>query len=117
MGSTYSAAYGANNALSFNGSRTSITKRGAGQWWKATISGKFLVEKVRIKNRHDCCGNRLTGTKVTIGGQLCGTIPKTGNGQWAEVRCSKPLSGGDVQLTTVANTWLQVNAVEVYGWA
>jgi len=118
MSTTYSGSFPASNALNSNGARTAITKRGVGMWWKATMSGgDSVVEKVRIKNRHDCCGERLTGTKVTIGGELCGTVPRTGNGQWVEVKCSEPQFGGEVQLTTSGNTWLQINAVEVYGWS
>lgn len=38
---------------------------------------------VRILNRKDCCGNRLAGVKVSIGGAECGTVPNgTKNGQW-----------------------------------
>jgi len=75
-----------------------------------------LVEKVRVKNRHDCCGERLTGTKITIGGQFCGTIPATGQGKFVEVKCAKPLFGGEIQLTTTRNEYLQINSVECYGW-
>jgi hypothetical protein len=83
------------------GSKTAITKRGVGMWWKAGfVGGDWLIERVRVKNRIDCCGERLTGTKITIGGEECGSIPATGNGQWAEVKCASPLMGGEIQLTT-----------------
>jgi hypothetical protein len=63
-------------ALKYNGSRTAIAAKGVGQWWKAEFDGGArLVERVRVKNRHDCCGNRIAGTKVTISGQFCATLP------------------------------------------
>jgi len=51
------------------GSKTAITAIGVGNWWKASfVGGTRLVEGVKVKNRHDCCGERLTGTKITIDG-------------------------------------------------
>jgi hypothetical protein len=63
-----SGSYKAEWALE-GGKRTAITARGVGNWWKASfVGGSALIERVRVKNRHDCCGNRIAGTKVTIGG-------------------------------------------------
>jgi hypothetical protein len=68
-------------ALSSSGNKTSITARGVGNWWKASfVGGEQLVERVRVKNRHDCCGDRIAGTKITVDGELCGTLPKGSNG-------------------------------------
>jgi hypothetical protein len=88
------------------GSKTAIAAKGVGNFWKGTFSSPALVEKVKVKNRHDCCGNRIAGTKITIGGQFCGTITGGSNGQWIEVKCEKPLYGTDVQLTTTRNDYL-----------
>jgi hypothetical protein len=91
-GSSYKAEW----ALE-GGKRTAITANGVGNWWKASfVGGPRRVERVRVKNRHDCCGERLTGTKITIDGEFCGTIPATGNGQWAEVKCARPLLGKEI---------------------
>jgi hypothetical protein len=63
-GSSYKAEW----ALE-GGKRTAITANGVGNWWKASfVGGARRVERVRVKNRHDCCGERLTGTKITIDG-------------------------------------------------
>jgi hypothetical protein len=79
------------------GSRTSITAKGVGNWWKAQFEGgSRLVERVRVKNRHDCCGGRIAGTKVTISGQFCATLPSAGNGAWIDVKCAKPLRGTEI---------------------
>jgi len=77
MNKVYSTgAYHASWALS-GGKQTAITQRGVGNWWKASFGGQYTVDKVRIKNRVDCCGERLTSTRVTVGGKLCGFLPVT----------------------------------------
>jgi hypothetical protein len=51
------------------------TKNKKGSWWKASFKGgEQWVWKVRVQNRVDCCGGRLRGVKISIGGQLCGQI-------------------------------------------
>jgi hypothetical protein len=91
-----STSYKAEWALE-GGKRTAITAKGVGNWWKASfVGGPAAIERVRVKNRHDCCGERLTGTKITINGQVCGSIPATGNGKWAEVKCSRPIVGTEI---------------------
>jgi len=60
--------YPAKNAFS-NGSKFTHTNNGVGMWWKCSFNGgDQWVWKVRVLNRKDCCGGRLKGTKVTIGG-------------------------------------------------
>lgn len=67
-------AYGAAVALQNNNGFTH-TKKGVGMWWKASFAGgEQWVWKVRVQNRVDCCGSRLKGTKITVGGQVCGVI-------------------------------------------
>jgi hypothetical protein len=66
--------YQAVNALQ-NNNKFTHTKNKVGQWWKAEFKGgEQYVWKVRIENRYDCCGARLQGVKVSIGGQVCGQI-------------------------------------------
>lgn len=66
--SNYLASYALQNNNKFT-----HTKKGVNQWWKASfVGGEQWVWKVRIQNRVDCCGGRLKGTKVMIGGQQCG---------------------------------------------
>jgi hypothetical protein len=79
-------AYGANNALKNNNSFTH-TKNKKGAYWKASFSGgEQWVWKVRVQNRVDCCGGRLRGVEIRVGGTLCGKIVQpTQNGKWYEV--------------------------------
>jgi len=115
MSTTYSAAYSADKVLTGG---LSITGRGVGQWWNADFGGAFSVGKVRIQNRKDCCGARLGGTRVLIGDKECGRVPNgPKNGQWITVQCAQPITGTSVRLITTQNTWLQINAIEVYGAA
>jgi hypothetical protein len=107
MNRPYSAgSYKADWALQ-GGIKTSIVAKGVGNWWKASFEGGArLVDRVRVKNRHDCCGGRIAGTKVTISGQFCATLPSAGNGAWIDVKCAKPLRGTEIQLTTTRNDYL-----------
>ena len=97
MNKPYSrGSYKADWALQ-GGSKTAITAHGIGNWWKASFKGgERLVNTVRVKNRHDCCGTRIAGTKVTISGQFCATLPSAGNGVWIEVKCVRPLMGKEI---------------------
>jgi hypothetical protein len=45
-----------------------------GPWWQAKFNATYVVSKVKILNRGDCCGGRLNEAKVFIGRDLCGTI-------------------------------------------
>jgi len=74
-----------------------------------------LINKVKIKNRADCCGDRLAKTKVFIDNQYCGSLPdKTANNKWFEVKCAKPLRGKSAKLVTVQNTFLSIQGFEAY---
>jgi hypothetical protein len=109
MNKPYSkSSYGAEWALTPKGTKTAITQNGVGMWWKASFKdGKYLVAGVMVKNRVDCCGERLTRTLVTVGGQECGKLPaSTATGKWYNVKCAKPLVGGEIQLTTTTSNYL-----------
>jgi len=42
-----------------------------------------------IRNRRDCCGQRLALTRVLIDNAECGKTPaRTANGRWDTVRCA-----------------------------
>ena len=62
----------ATNAFAPGGSKFTHTGKGVGMWWQAGFNGMYSVDRVRILNRRDCCGNRLAATKVYIGKELCG---------------------------------------------
>jgi hypothetical protein len=43
-------------------------------WWRASFGQSYWINKVKIRNRKDCCGERLAKTVVFIGGKECGKI-------------------------------------------
>ena len=43
------------------------TKHKRGSWWRVDLLECFLVEKVKITNRGDCCWTRLRSFQVRIG--------------------------------------------------
>jgi hypothetical protein len=59
----------------------------AGPWWQATLSEELTITKVQILNRGDCCGRRLSGTRVFVDDTLCGTITDPPQGGWVDVNC------------------------------
>lgn len=66
---------------------------------------RFYVEKVRVRNR-DINPEALNKVAITVSGQLCGYIPNTGAGEYAEVTCDLPLLGSNVRLTSTQNDYL-----------
>jgi hypothetical protein len=81
-------AYPCANAFHPSGTKFSLTNRGVGMWWRANFGKNYWVDRVRIKNRHNCCGDRLAGTMVLIGGKECGKVEAgTTKGKWYTVKC------------------------------
>jgi len=65
----YSNKYLANWALDPKENKTALSKKGVGMWWKASFKdGTTMVESVKVKNRVDCCGERLSSLRVTVDG-------------------------------------------------
>jgi hypothetical protein len=70
----------------------------------------YRITRIRIRNRRDCCGQRLARTKVLVDGRECGRMPgRTANGRWYEVRCN--LRGREIKLVTVQNTYLSITGI------
>jgi hypothetical protein len=114
-GASQSSPYGNNGYPATNAFKNKFThtNKGKGMWWKANIrGGDAWIWKVKILNRRDCCGQRLSGTKVLVDGQLCGQVPnKTKNGKWYEVKCSEPLEGKEIKLMTVRSEYLSIQGI------
>lgn len=95
------------------------TERGVGQFWKGLFdNGAHTITQVRIKNRNDCCSERLSRVNIFIGNQLCGRIPDipTGRaGKWYTLECKHPLIGNSVKIVTTTDNYLHFSQIEVYG--
>jgi hypothetical protein len=63
--------YPATNAWT-NGAKFTHTNAGVGQWWEVQMNQGYWIDRVRVRNRRDCCGGRLAATKVYVDNQLCG---------------------------------------------
>jgi hypothetical protein len=106
-------AYPATNAFDRSGRKFTHTNKGVGMWWKADFGGDYQISLVKIRNRKDCCGNRLAGSKIFIGNTQCGTIENgTKKNQWYQVKCNA--RGGFVKIVTVQNTYLSISGIKVY---
>jgi len=113
---TYNSSYPCQHGYDGNDKTSQITKAGVGQWWQGFFSGEKTVNKVMVRNRADCCGERLTGTEVYVGTKLCGKITGTTvTAKWYTVMCSEPVKGSFVKLVTTTPTWLQTSGMKVYG--
>jgi hypothetical protein len=95
------------------------TGKGVGEFWKGLfVGGTHTITQVRVKNRGDCCGERLSGVNVLIGSQLCGRIPDIPagrNGKWYTLECKNPIIGNSIKLVTTREEYLHFSQIEVYG--
>jgi hypothetical protein len=88
---------------------------GVGRWWRASFGQNYWIDRVRIRNRRDCCGQRLAGTEVRIGGEVCGKVEAgTSNGKWYEVKCQNDLKGDRIELRPTKNEYLSISGIEVF---
>jgi hypothetical protein len=84
-------------------------------FWKAQFGGSYYVDRVRIRNRRDCCGARLADVAVFIGGKECGKVEKgTSNGKWYTVKCQGSILGDNVELKTTRNEYLSISGIEIW---
>lgn len=97
-----------------NGSnKTTHTKKGIGMWWKVVFPKNHNIQRIKIRNRIDCCGERLAGSMVFVSEQLCGQLPnRTLNGEWYELQCD--ILGNEIKIVTVRNTYLSISNIKVY---
>ena len=66
---------------------------------KVSDQASNITTRIRLKNRIDCCGERLAKTDIFVGDQLCGQIQdNTVVNTWYEVTCN--LFGEEVKLVT-----------------
>ncbi|KAM7176074.1 uncharacterized protein RBU57_001934 isoform 3-T3 [Macrochelys suwanniensis] len=93
-------------------------------WWKVDLGSQHSISAVIVKNREDCCGERLTGAQIRVGDSLedhgkqnpiCGTITDTTPGSLSPFCCGG-MKGRYVTITIpVRAEYLTLCEVEVYG--
>ncbi|CAI5778806.1 Hypothetical predicted protein [Podarcis lilfordi] len=93
-------------------------------WWHVDLGEQFAISTVVVKNREDCCSERLLGAEIRVGDSvadhgksnpLCGNITDTRRGSFSSLNCHW-LKGRyvSVNLPGDAST-LTLCEVEVYG--
>ncbi|XP_013917641.1 PREDICTED: fucolectin-like [Thamnophis sirtalis] len=100
------------------------TKRERGPWWYVDLGSRYAVSSVVVKNREDCCGERLQGAEICVAdcvpthglsNRLCGTITDTRLGSISTISCDGQV-GRYVSVTIPGRTVsLALCEVEVYG--
>jgi len=86
-----------------------------------TTGTAYYVSRVRIRNRRDCCGQRLAYSSVRIifngRERQCGRLPgRTQNGRWYTVTCRGRIVGDGIKIVTTRNEYLSIAGIEVWGF-
>ncbi|XP_033011947.1 fucolectin-like [Lacerta agilis] len=93
-------------------------------WWYVDLGEQYAISVVVVKNRGDCCGERLQGAQIRVGDSvadhgksnpLCGTITNTSLGSVSTLNCNW-LKGRYVSVNIPGRAeYLTLCEVEVYG--
>ncbi|XP_053916644.1 uncharacterized protein LOC104063070 [Cuculus canorus] len=74
----------------------SHTRRQREPWWSVDLGGRHAVAAVVVKNRQDCCWQRLRGAQIHVGdapaergkdNAVCGVITDAGPGSLSTICC------------------------------
>ena len=97
-------------------------------WVQIELMDKTEVEYIKITNRRDCCGERLSNIEIRVGNnemsslgrsanfrnELCGRYDGPAeNGEVVWVSCQKPLLGKFITIQTLDNSNVYMNIAEV----
>ncbi|XP_067663126.1 uncharacterized protein [Haliotis asinina] len=99
-------------------------------WWQVDLQASFIVKKIEIINRQDCCPERLHHTSLELfdedpsiepstPAKLCYFISDFITWSTLTIRCTRPVRGRYLRLTKTTklsdNDLLQFCEVKVYG--
>lgn len=111
----------------WNGGSISHTDNLVNSWWEVDLGGTFPIAEVRLYNRGDCCGSRLSNFRVSVFDgptEVFGQDYFTGTGSVAKggVHSAFPLGGavgdrvrvGFNGFNNLGNGFLHLAEVEVY---
>ncbi|XP_067663137.1 fucolectin-like [Haliotis asinina] len=99
-------------------------------WWQVDLQANFIVKKIEITTRQDCCPERLHHTSLELfdedpsfepltPAKLCYFISDFITWSTLTIRCTRPVSGRYLRLTKTTklsdNDVLQFCEVKVYG--
>ncbi|CAH1775088.1 unnamed protein product [Owenia fusiformis] len=105
------------------GSCTHTSDTGEDPWWMVDLEQKFIISRVEIYNRGDCCGNRLKNFEIRVGNStdiatnsICAThddeVPKGGK---EILTCGTPIYGRYVSIQKKIKGVLTLCEVKVFG--
>jgi hypothetical protein len=98
------------------------------EWVQMVLAKSGTIFWIQIKNRKDCCGDRLNNIEARVGeiettvenssiilrNELCGTYPGPGkDGEIVYIQCSRPLTGRYGTLRTRDDKEQIINIAEV----
>nr|XP_020660116.1 uncharacterized protein LOC110084815 [Pogona vitticeps] len=108
----------------YEGRSCSHTKWELDPWWYVDLGSQHIISTVVVKNRGDCCGERIRGAQIYVGdsaptqrtnSSLCGTITDTTTGSISTF-CCNGFKGRYVSIVISGREeFLHVCEVEVYG--
>ncbi|XP_078249227.1 uncharacterized protein LOC110084815 [Pogona vitticeps] len=108
----------------YEGRSCSHTKWELDPWWYVDLGSQHIISTVVVKNRGDCCGERIRGAQIYVGdsapaqrtnSSLCGTITDTTTGSISTF-CCNGFKGRYVSIVISGRKeFLHVCEVEVYG--
>ena len=108
------------DGITTNDKYTHTLKDETDNWWSVKFTKPIYVGLVKIYNRRDCCGYRLTNSLVNVfnndrldNSRLCNTIPDTTGVLVIDVSCTRALIGQGVEIANQESV-LHMVEVEVY---
>ncbi|KAL4237408.1 hypothetical protein ACF0H5_002125 [Mactra antiquata] len=115
------AATDGNTNGTWSGGSCTHTHLQKNPWWKVDLDGQFFIKKIVIKNRQDCCGERLNNLVVTVsqtndGDEVkCGEFKGPGKTCSTEtIHCEPDVIGRFVKIQINGKGVLTLCEVEIY---
>ncbi|XP_054841935.1 fucolectin-like [Eublepharis macularius] len=93
-------------------------------WWSVDLGREYAISLVVVKNRQDCCGERIQGATIHVGSHMgdfskssfiCGTITDLRDGSLSTILCNGALGRYITIAIPRRVTFLSLGEVEVHG--
>lgn len=104
------------------GGNFSHTNYDAQAWWQVDLGGRYTIDQVRVWNRTDCCGERLSNFNIRVSdAPFDGTAPVYTTSFPGQAGTPSIITVGQtgryVRVQLVGTNYLSLVEVEVYGSA
>ena len=73
----------------------------------------MFVTRIQVLNRADCCGGRINGARVMVGGHQCGVFRNPRQGAWITFNCRR--RGNFVKIIGRPRQYLHFCGIKVWG--